>query len=82
MKQPEIILYTVTWCPHCQQIVSFLNSLEVDYKNLDVEESDDVWQDSLKLTGGADMVPVIKIGEHVRFGPFNSDFQNWIEQKL
>lgn len=81
-KSKEVILYTVTWCPHCVRIIEFLDKKKVQYKNYDVDASDDRWKEALKLTGGEDIVPVIKIGSDSNYGAFNDLFAAWIENKL
>jgi glutaredoxin-like YruB-family protein len=58
---PKIVLYTVTWCPHCKEAKEYLSSRKIPYTNLDVEESDsarEIFED--KYQGRT--VPLIVIG--------------------
>ncbi len=65
---PEV--YTVTWCPHCVNLLSWLEQEGIPYRNHDVDASDADWQAALRLTGGIDIVPVIERGGQAVWGAF------------
>jgi glutaredoxin len=81
-NKTPILLYSVTWCPHCVAIKRFLNAQGIAYRDFDVDADDPAWKDMLKLTGGVDLVPVLVIGGQVRFGGFNRAFEDWITAKV
>ncbi len=78
----KILLYTVTWCPHCVAIISFLDSNKIQYKNFDVEENDEWWQQALSRTGGVDIVPVIDVEGQVLWGVFDTSFESRLRKLL
>jgi glutaredoxin len=58
---PKIVLYTVSWCPHCKEAKEYLTSRHIPFTNRDLEESDsarEVFQEKYK----AKTVPLIVIG--------------------
>ena len=60
-KYPRIVLYSVSWCPHCREAKEYLTSHDIPFINRDVEEDDDAMKDlteKYKSTG----VPLIVIG--------------------
>ena len=60
-KYPRIILYSVSWCPHCKEAKEYLTSHDIPFINRDVEEDDEAMKDlteKYKSTG----VPLIVIG--------------------
>jgi glutaredoxin-like YruB-family protein len=60
-KYPRIVLYSVSWCPHCKEAKEYLTSHNIPYLNKDVEMDDNAMQEltsKYKSTG----VPVIVIG--------------------
>lgn len=82
MNSPEVVVYTVAWCPHCVRILSFLGTIGIPFVNYDVDSDEARWREALSLTGGVDMVPVLKIGQETRFGVFDSAFQDWIKNRI
>ncbi len=61
VSYPKIVLYTVSWCPHCKEAKEYLSSRNIPYTNLDVEESDsarEIFMDKYHATS----VPLIVIG--------------------
>ncbi len=68
-------VYTVTWCPHCRWLLSWLDQEGLPYVNHDVDASDADWQVALRLTGGIDIVPVIERNGKAVWGAFTEDLQ-------
>jgi glutaredoxin 3 len=60
-KYPRIVLYSVSWCPHCKEAKEYLTSHNIPFINKDVE-LDDGYRNELidkYKTGG---VPLIIFG--------------------
>jgi glutaredoxin-like YruB-family protein len=60
-KYPRIVLYSVSWCPHCKDAKEYLTSHNIPFINKDVELDDDAMKElteNYKSTG----VPVIVLG--------------------
>jgi glutaredoxin-like YruB-family protein len=58
---PKIVLYSVSWCPHCKAAKAYLTSHDIPFINRDVELDGDAMKEltgKYKSTG----VPVIVIG--------------------
>jgi glutaredoxin 3 len=61
VSYPKIVLYTVSWCPHCKEAKEYLSSRNIPYTNRDVEESDsarEIFTEKYHATS----VPLIVIG--------------------
>lgn len=61
-KYPRIVLYSVSWCPHCKEAKEYLTSHNIPFINKDVELDDDYKQELIEKykTGG---VPLIVFGK-------------------
>jgi len=81
-KSKNILLYTVSWCPHCAAIKRFLDSKGEKYREFDVEADDARWKEALARTGGQDIVPVIDVDGKVLFGAFNRSFEENLTKLL
>jgi glutaredoxin-like YruB-family protein len=60
-KYPRIVLYSVSWCPHCMEAKEYLTSHKIPFINKDVELDDNAMKElteTYKSTG----VPVIVLG--------------------
>ncbi len=60
-KYPRIVLYSVSWCPHCKDAKEYLTNHNIPFMNRDVELDDGAMHDlteKYKSTG----VPVIVLG--------------------
>jgi glutaredoxin 3 len=60
-KYPRIVLYSVSWCPHCKDAKEYLTNHNIPFMNRDVELDDGAMRDlteKYKSTG----VPVIVLG--------------------
>lgn len=58
---PAIVLYSVSWCPHCQAARKYLDERNIPYINRDVEQDAEA-MDMLVNRYGSQSVPVIVIG--------------------
>jgi glutaredoxin 3 len=59
---PKIVLYSVSWCPHCKAAKEYLTEHNIPFINRDVELDDEAMQlltEKYKSKG----VPVIVIGD-------------------
>jgi glutaredoxin 3 len=60
-KYPRIVLFSVSWCPHCMEAKDYLTTHKIPFINRDVELDDDAMKElteKYKSTG----VPVIVLG--------------------
>jgi glutaredoxin 3 len=60
-KYPRIVLYSVSWCPHCREAKEYLTSHNIPFINRDVE-LDDSAKDELVDKYKSGGVPVIVFG--------------------
>ncbi len=60
-KYPRIVLYSVSWCPHCKEAKEYLISHNIPFINRDVELDDKAMSD-LTEKYKSTAVPVIVIG--------------------
>ncbi|MDD2318482.1 MAG: glutaredoxin domain-containing protein, partial [Geobacteraceae bacterium] len=58
---PRIVIYTVSWCPHCKEAKEYLSGRKIPFINLDVEE-DESAREVLLNKYQATSVPLIVIG--------------------
>lgn len=58
---PQIVLYSVSWCPHCREAKEYFTRKNIPFINRDVEMDEKAME---KLTGeyNSNGVPVIVIG--------------------
>jgi len=61
-KYPRIVLYSVSWCPHCKEAKDYLTSHNIPFINKDVELDDGYKKELIEKykTGG---VPLIVFGK-------------------
>ena len=59
---PEIVIYTVTWCPHCQELKNYLTSRGIPFSNRDVEV-DAAAMEELTTRYKSQGVPVVVFGQ-------------------
>jgi glutaredoxin-like YruB-family protein len=60
-KYPKIVLFSVSWCPHCKEAKEYFTHNNIPFINRDVEldpEAMELLQNKYKSTG----VPVIVLG--------------------
>ncbi|NVN91748.1 MAG: NrdH-redoxin [Desulfuromonadales bacterium] len=61
-KYPSIVLYSVSWCPHCRAAKNYLTSRNIPFVNRDVEIDSSAMND-LNKKYESEGVPVIVLGE-------------------
>lgn len=60
-QYPQIVLYSVTWCPRCREAKEFLTKNDIPFINYDVEVNTKAMQD-LTIKYNSTGVPVIIFG--------------------
>lgn len=60
-KYPRIVLYSVSWCPHCKEAKEYLTSHNIPFINKDVEVDTDA-RSELMEKYKMDRVPLIVLG--------------------
>jgi glutaredoxin 3 len=58
--QPEVVVYTTSWCPWCRRTLAWLDAKGVDYVNKDIE-ANDAWRDELVEKTGRSSIPVVEV---------------------
>jgi glutaredoxin-like YruB-family protein len=58
---PKIVIYTVSWCPHCKQLKEYLTANNIPFMNKDVE-IDATAMEELTTKYKSKGVPVVIIG--------------------
>jgi glutaredoxin 3 len=62
MSQPPITVYSTGWCPYCQRAKALLNSKQLVFNEIDVDE-DPKSRQEMTTRSGRRTVPQIFIGE-------------------
>ena len=62
MSQPPITLYVTGWCPYCQRAKALLDSKQLAFNEIDVDEDPKLRQEMIARSGRR-TVPQIFIGE-------------------
>jgi glutaredoxin 3 len=62
MSQPPITLYVTGWCPYCQRAKALLDSKQLAFNEVDVDEDPKLRQE-MTARSGRRTVPQIFIGE-------------------
>ena len=65
-EQPQVVMYTTTWCPYCKQARKFFDRHGIVYVEHDIERNGDAWRENKRLGGGG--VPTIVVGDEVVSG--------------
>jgi len=60
-RYPRVVIYTVSWCPHCRELKEYLTSRNIPFINRDVELEPASMEDLVQKYGTYG-VPVIVIG--------------------
>lgn len=55
----DIVVYTTTWCPACWRAKQVMNSLKIDYHELDISRDRDAMETVMRLNDGYQSVPTI-----------------------
>jgi glutaredoxin 3 len=61
-QYPQIVLYSVAWCPHCREAKEYLTKNNIPFINRDVEVDAEAMQD-LTIKYSSTGVPVIVFGK-------------------
>jgi glutaredoxin 3 len=61
-QYPQIVLYSVAWCPHCRETKEYLTKKNIPFINRDVEIDAGAMQD-LTIKYNSTGVPVIVFGK-------------------
>src|SRR5262245_23770575 len=65
-RQPDVVVYTTSWCGWCRKTLKFLDERGVAFENRDIE-ADETWRDELRDKTGSTSIPVVEIdGEIIR----------------
>jgi len=78
----KVIIYTTSWCPHCEMLRKFLRMNKIKYTEYDVEENNAKWKEGLKKSGGKDVVPIIDIDGKILMGNFNDVLVKQLKRAL
>ena len=54
-----IKIYTTNWCPSCNAAKNLLDSIDIAYKEINIEEENISREDLLKTTGGYSVPQII-----------------------
>jgi len=63
----KIMIYTISGCPHCEELKDFLRKRGVEFEDIDVEENDEVAEEIIEKTG-QNGFPVIDIDGEIIIG--------------
>lgn len=66
-KQATVTVYSTTWCGFCHQAKKYFDSIDVKYKDVDVEKDPKAAEEMVKKSGQMG-VPVIEIGDTLIVG--------------
>ena len=60
----KLTLFSIEGCPACEEFKKKLNKLGMMYENVDMDETDGMWE-KLESMGGSDFVPQIMVENHL-----------------
>jgi glutaredoxin 3 len=63
-KQADIVVYCTQFCPYCVQAKNLLNSKQVSFTEIDIDQQPEQYSEMVKKSGGVTSVPQIFIGDH------------------
>ncbi len=66
-KKNDVTVYSTTWCGFCRMAKTYLKSLDVPFKEVDVEQDPEGARFIVEKTNQRG-VPVIQIGERIILG--------------
>jgi glutaredoxin 3 len=62
-SQPDVLMYSTTWCPFCERARALLQRKSVRYREIKLDDEPDQRQAMLERSNGRRTVPQIFIGE-------------------
>jgi glutaredoxin len=65
-KQPQVEVFTTTWCPYCTKAISFLRANNVPFVEYDIEKDVYAAQRMQQLAGRAGVPFAIINGQQIR----------------
>jgi glutaredoxin 3 len=63
--QPEVVVYTTSWCPYCRRAEALLERKAIRYREIDVDADPAGRREMILRTGGRRTVPQIFIGDRL-----------------
>lgn len=67
MNPTPITIYSASWCAFCHMAKRYLDSLNISYKDIDVDHNPEAAQELVRKTGQAG-IPVLEIGDQTIIG--------------
>ena len=62
MGNPQITMYTTSWCSDCRRAQQFLNERGVEFREVNIDESPDAEDVVLRVNDDRRKVPTIEVG--------------------
>lgn len=59
----KVKMYTTTWCSDCRHAKRFMNANNVEFEEINIEETDGAAERVMNLNDGKRRVPTFEIGE-------------------
>ncbi len=66
---PEVVLYTLPYCPDCRDLRRLLNERQVSFTEVDLARTPGAVESMLKINGGRRSAPTVRIGTQVLVDP-------------
>jgi mycoredoxin len=66
---PDVVLYTLPYCPDCRDLRRLLNARQVRFTEVDLARTPGAVESMLKINGGRRSAPTVRIGTHVLVDP-------------
>jgi len=86
-KTPQVVIYTMSTCPHCREAKEYLTSHNIPFINREVDTDDQQMvilmsiYDSMGVPEQKRGVPLLVIGNRIRIQGFNKDkLQNALKE--
>ncbi len=65
-QEPEIVIYTTSWCGYCAKMVKELEGLGVDFSNRDIERDKSARDALVRLVGSTGVPVTVVDGQVIR----------------
>lgn len=75
----QVVIYTISTCPHCREAKEYLNSNNIPFINREVDTDDKHFADLMRIYDEMGVpeekrgVPLLVIGNRIRIQGFNKD---------